>query len=326
MEPIVSIIIPVYNTELYLSTCIESILTQSFSDFECILVDDGSTDGSGVICDIYAEKDQRIHVLHKKNNGVCSARNLGLDNANGEFIVFMDSDDFIKEHHLEHLMRSDSDLVITGVQKFQAKNEVSVPRAHVDFKIEDLPSYWNTPPNMNYLYCFPWAKRFRASIIRDHCIRFNESLFFTEDMCFNMQFMSFANSVSELPYDDYMYRMEFISRDEKYKMSASQLISHYEYLDSCFKQLYSRLRPKSLSFVRDNTNFRLVKKYYYYLLNCPNAKGFVSNIRLFRNQSWAHYLLELLTGKKAKRIMKEAVRAPFLTYIVEIRLKAFLRR
>lgn len=95
MIPVISIIVPVYNVEKYLSQCIDSILAQAFIDFELLLVDDGSTDGSGRICDEYANKDARIQVFHKKNGGVSSARNIGLEHAQGEWITFVDSDDWL---------------------------------------------------------------------------------------------------------------------------------------------------------------------------------------------------------------------------------------
>lgn len=96
-----SIIVPVYNVEQYLSRCIESVLSQTFKDFELILVDDGSTDSSGAICDHYAEKDNRIIVIHKENGGVSTARNVGIENARGEYITFCDSDDYYKDKLLE---------------------------------------------------------------------------------------------------------------------------------------------------------------------------------------------------------------------------------
>src|SRR5690606_22590995 len=99
--PKVSVIIPVYNTENYLRECLDSILAQTFTDFEVLLINDGSTDSSGKICDEYAEKDSRIKVFHKENGGVSSARNLGLDNAKGEWICFVDSDDEILQDALQ---------------------------------------------------------------------------------------------------------------------------------------------------------------------------------------------------------------------------------
>ena len=90
----ISIIVPVYNVEKYLQRCIESILTQTETDFELLLIDDGSKDKSGLICDEYAQKDKRVNVIHKENGGVSSARNLGIEKANGEWMCFIDADDF----------------------------------------------------------------------------------------------------------------------------------------------------------------------------------------------------------------------------------------
>ena len=94
-NPKITVIVPVYNTEKYLRRCVDSILAQTFTDFELLLIDDGSTDGSGAICDEYAKKDSRVRVFHKEIGGVSSARNLGLDKAYGEWISFVDSDDWI---------------------------------------------------------------------------------------------------------------------------------------------------------------------------------------------------------------------------------------
>ena len=104
-KPIISVIVPVYNTEKYLHRCIDSILAQTFTDFELLLIDDGSKDNSGKICDEYAAKDSRVRVFHKENGGVSSARNLGLDNAQGEWIAFVDSDDYISPQMYELLYK-----------------------------------------------------------------------------------------------------------------------------------------------------------------------------------------------------------------------------
>lgn len=105
MKPIISIIVPIYNVEKYLPKCIESILNQTFKEFELILVDDGSPDNSGAICDKYAEKDKRIRVIHKANGGLSSARNIALDTAIGEYIGFVDSDDYIDKYMYENLYK-----------------------------------------------------------------------------------------------------------------------------------------------------------------------------------------------------------------------------
>ena len=104
--PIISVIVPVYNAENYLHRCIDSILAQTFTDFELLLINDGSTDNSGEICNAYAQKYPCIRMFHKNNGGVSSARNLGLTKANGEWIVFVDSDDWIEPHYLNVLYQN----------------------------------------------------------------------------------------------------------------------------------------------------------------------------------------------------------------------------
>ena len=118
----ISIIVPVYNCEKYIEECVSSILAQSFSDFELILVNDGSKDGSGALCDVLALSDARIRVFHKENGGAASARNLGLDNAKGEFIAFMDADDTACPDFLERLFgaaeKNNADLVMCDYIKY----------------------------------------------------------------------------------------------------------------------------------------------------------------------------------------------------------------
>ena len=121
MNVFLSIIVPVFNTEQYIPRCIGSILSQSFTDFELLLIDDGSTDGSGDICDEYAEKDNRVHVFHKENGGVSSVRNLGLDEAKGEWACFVDSDDELLPNGLQIMVDGISeevDLVMAGYETF----------------------------------------------------------------------------------------------------------------------------------------------------------------------------------------------------------------
>ena len=125
--PKISVIVPVYNVEKYLSRCIDSILAQTFTDFELLLIDDGSKDKSGEICDEYANKDNHVKVFHKENGGVSSARNLGLDNAQGEWITFVDSDDFVNSDWLSYYAKSfDVDLIVQGYQVIEADLSKSV--------------------------------------------------------------------------------------------------------------------------------------------------------------------------------------------------------
>ena len=122
MEELVSIIVPVYNVEDYLTECIESAIKQTYHNLEIILVDDGSTDTSGKICDMYACKDDRIKVFHKQNGGLSDARNTGIEKATGEYIYFLDSDDMLPTGAIEKMLNAcvqeDADMAIAGVEKF----------------------------------------------------------------------------------------------------------------------------------------------------------------------------------------------------------------
>lgn len=128
MDKLISVIVPIYNVENYLVKCIESIINQTYSNLEIILVDDGSHDNCHIICDKYAKKDRRIKVIHKKNGGLSDARNAGLDIATGEYISFIDSDDYISLYFYEKLEKvmeiSDSDIVECDVLKFEINDEI----------------------------------------------------------------------------------------------------------------------------------------------------------------------------------------------------------
>ena len=105
-DPLVSVIIPVYNVSRYLLQCLDSVISQTWRNLEIIIIDDGSTDGSGRICDQYADRDDRIKVIHSPNRGLSAARNLGLENLKGQYIAFVDSDDLIEPHAIETLIRT----------------------------------------------------------------------------------------------------------------------------------------------------------------------------------------------------------------------------
>ena len=102
-DALISVIVPVYNVEQYLTKCLESIVSQTYTNLEILLIDDGSTDGSGEICDRFASKDSRISVIHKANGGVSTARNLGMELCTGEYIMFVDADDYLSKNAIEHL-------------------------------------------------------------------------------------------------------------------------------------------------------------------------------------------------------------------------------
>lgn len=173
MEINLSIIVPVYNLEQLLPKCLESILVQTFKEFELILVNDGSTDKSGKICDDYANKDERITVIHKKNGGAASSRNAGLQIAKGKYIGFVDSDDYINKFMYETLYNNaiehKSDIVICDYLKVNIGHDYNTTQADLDYKVkhykntEALNEIY-TEKSKYIMFIVPWNKLYRRSL------------------------------------------------------------------------------------------------------------------------------------------------------------------
>lgn len=196
----VSVIVPVYNVENVLHYCIDSILNQSYTDFELLLIDDGSTDRSGDICEKYAVKDTRIRVIHKENGGVSSARNFGIDNANGEYICFVDSDDYIDSTFLEKLLKTKNSYpqIDNYWCCFQTVNQYGGERIQDNtLKGCQLLVEFDTSQIMtlheNWLDAGPVCKLFSNHIIKENGIRFDTSLSLGEDLLFNFCYLDNTN-------------------------------------------------------------------------------------------------------------------------------------
>lgn len=209
----ISIIVPVYNVEEYLPTCIESILNQSYKNFELILVDDGSPDKSGDICDNYAKRDNRIKVIHQINSGVSKARNTGIDNATGEWILFVDSDDELTDNSLECYISSiaesnEVDAIISGMKKVFAIDEKDAEFFSLEDKtfikkdFEDMMNYIES----KYLFGFVWSRLFKNDIIKRNNIRFNERLASFEDRLFFLDYLAHCDIVKTISDVTYIYR------------------------------------------------------------------------------------------------------------------------
>ena len=191
----VSIIIPVYNTEQYLSRCIDSILGQSFTDFELLLIDDGSTDGSAKICDAYAEKDSRIRVLHKENGGVSSARNLGLNEAKGEWVCFVDSDDELLPNGLQAMADGISDevsMVMAGYHEYE-DDRLTVDTSAMEVKgevIDRNEALVMMYPSEDKVYMgYSVAKLFNRELINRFGVIFNKHIAIKEDTLFVVDYL-----------------------------------------------------------------------------------------------------------------------------------------
>lgn len=247
-NPRISIIVPVYNVDKYLSQCLDSILAQTYLDFEVLLVDDGSTDGSGTICDNYALKDSRIQVFHKTNGGVSSARNLGLDNASGEWVVFVDSDDWLSEIYCETLIKSCANADITffseiwhysdGCKIVYSSGEIFA-KDSIEKKENLILHLLQNQTKHNY-FGYTWNKIFKREIIEIHKIRFVERLSTSEDEVFTLHFSLHANSMKVIYAPIYHYRVTQTGLTAK-KSPVNEIVLLDENLRTLVKRLNSKV-------------------------------------------------------------------------------------
>lgn len=187
----ISVIIPAYNAARTVRRCIQSVLDQTYTEWEMIIVDDGSKDDTLDICQSY--DNSRIRVLHKENGGVSSARNMGLKFAQGDYIAFIDSDDFIEADYLEHLSQGlGYDIVISGFC-YENTPESSSFRLKLANR-ESVGCELSKLINADQL-CYPWGRLFKRSIIEQNHIRFNEKMRFAEDNVFNWEYLCHINSL-----------------------------------------------------------------------------------------------------------------------------------
>lgn len=223
LTPKISVIVPVYKVEQYIHRCIDSILSQSFTDFELILVNDGSPDNCGKICDEYAQKDSRVRVFHKTNGGVSSARNLGLDNARGEWIAFLDSDDSFEINHLQNyieVVEIDSDIVIMGRK---IKDEEGSYRGELLPNDMDSKQYSNGMkgvvqelfPKFNLLYTV-WNALYRKNILLKYNIHFNSNVSWGEDTLFSFQYLIRCNRIQTIAKSSYHYLKNYNNASNRY--------------------------------------------------------------------------------------------------------------
>ncbi len=205
----ISIIIPVYNSEKYLVRCLDSISRQSFEDFEVILVNDGSTDSSAQICDEYARKDSRYKVIHCRNNGVSVARNIGIDNASGLYISFIDSDDWVENDYLKSMIdvaNSSVDIIISGIVCDYKDGNRKI------LTMEDCVSsicnsqFFHKLIKSRLLFG-PVAKLYKSDVLRRNNLKFIADVSYGEDRLFNYDYMRHVTTVATVSRACYHYVM-----------------------------------------------------------------------------------------------------------------------
>ena len=273
----VSIIVPAYNCIESLECCVGSIRQQTYTNFELMLVDDGSTDGSGELCDKLAAEDTRIRVIHKPNGGVSSARNAGIDAVTGEYITFCDSDDYLEPDYLETLVQAaeaNPDCghiwccfqTVTGYQKENAAPNYTYAKSLLRYTLQEYMSLHEM-----WLDAEPWNKLYRTDIVQTAKVRFPEDLSLGEDWLFNLAYIDVSANekivVVTKPLYNYM-RGNDESLDSKYR---KDLLDIYRRLnDTCLSYLRKWRLPTEQVEKFYNSRFYLYEKVLRNTMRAPD--------------------------------------------------------
>ena len=282
MNTPISVIVPVYNVEQYLPQCLDSILNQTYYDFELLLIDDGSLDKSGEICDNYAKKDCRIRIFHKENGGVSSARNRGIEESKGKWILFIDADDTITENFINEISKdiinNNPDIIYYSYNETNEYGVISKSiihkKAYYNFShITQAPNRSNCILDMGV----PWGKVFNNKIIKDFNIRFNQNLSISEDRLFTYQFLAVAKSI---------YISDFIAYN--YKILPNSLSKRKHSTDILYyrcKSLYEAALDIKKKLQLSYNEFIPFIRYHFHFLTTVLIDEEYGNKTLFKNRN-----------------------------------------
>lgn len=286
----ISVIVPVYNAQSSVDFCINSILAQSYKSFELILVNDGSVDASGIICDKWAREDERVRVFHKNNGGASSARNIGIDNARGDFICFVDSDDVIPDDYLIKLRLNDEeDLSVCSIRYNNDLNGYKLDLKEIECKVSDLQG------DLVYLLlhmavCSPCCKMFRKRLIDKYNLRFNEDVKSGEDMLFVYDyFASGLNKLKTINTTFYQYNIN--------PLSLSHRLVHFNesaYICEAIKQKINIIEAKYSYDCTDVKNELLCTQLHNMLRWIKSEQSLCCRIQYYRKLLTLPAIKELL--------------------------------
>lgn len=253
---LISIIVPVYNSEYTLKECVDSILAQSNQDFELILVDDGSKDASPAICDEYAKQDTRVKVYHKENGGVSSARNLGLDNAQGIWVTFIDADDEVSNNYLSDIIGRKDDIVIKGY-KVIYRGKIIESFSTQQISTNSLPAFVSSYIT-NTLLRGPVFKFYRRALIDN--LRFLTEMKIGEDAWFVFNYLAKCNTFAFSNSGNYFVRVDEKPHEVKYAITVDYAVQSLNYLKDAYDQLVKVHGLKRTKFLEYIGYFKRISK------------------------------------------------------------------
>ena len=251
MKDLISVIVPIYNVEKYLAECIESIIKQTYKNLEIILINDGSTDSSCEICNEYKEKDNRNKVINKKNEGVSSARNTGIDVSKGSYLTFVDSDDWIEDNFVEILYNKakekNADVVLCGYNRIIGNSQDSINFVKKEYEFASEEYLINTlNPQTGFGFCH--MKLFEKKCIRS--VRFKEDLKVGEDALFNEEIS--ANIKKAIFIEKNLYN---------YRINANSVVRKF---DVNYVEKYQKAMTESKKYILENFEKNQIVRQNYY--------------------------------------------------------------
>lgn len=259
-QPLVTIIIPIYNAEKYIARCVSSCLEQEYTNIELLLINDGSKDASGRICDEFAKGDSRVHVIHKENSGVSDTRNLGIREAKGEYLQFMDADDWITSDATKLLVKNavehDCDMVIADF--YRVSGEKKSVKGAIDeeglITRNQFAEYMMENPS-DFYYGVLWNKLYRTSIIKEQQIFMDQTLSWCEDFLFNLEYLRFVKTVYVLQSPIYYYvktKGSLVSQSANFTNSVKMKFTMFEYYQQFYQNVFTEKEydKKKLSLYR----------------------------------------------------------------------------
>lgn len=319
-QKLVSIIIPIYNLETRIKSCLESVISQTYRLLEIILVDDGSTDNSLDICQDYAKLDSRIQVVHQNNRGVSAARNLGLKKATGKYVTFIDGDDTVTSNYIETFLfyaeTIGADVMIGGYTKKEISQESITKPAKGAYSTKEFFSL--LCKEGTEIYGYVWSKLFRLSLIKNNHILFNEKMSSQEDLDFVLSVYGKARKICCFDYCGYCYNYVPTTR----KASADQILGNQiklyniaESADITTEAMLLRFQSLLYTWLYHATSIQEINT----IIDLDIPDGLLADVK---GQRWeVHKIIQLFRAKKASLLYGYfSLRGIFRSMLVRLHL------